>query len=69
MKRSQKKKRNPGMLDNNTDANILSAQQDLENILGLKVNISNRKNNSGKISIEYKNLDQFELISKLLRDN
>ena len=57
------------MLDNNTDANILSAQQDLENILGLKVNISNRKNNSGKISIEYKNLDQFELISKLLRDN
>ena len=64
-----KKKRNPGMLDNNTDANILSAQQDLENILGLKVNISNRKNNSGKISIEYKNLDQFELISKLLRDN
>jgi ParB family transcriptional regulator, chromosome partitioning protein len=64
-----KQKRNSGMLDNNMDANILSAQQDLENILGLKVNISNRKNNSGKISIEYKNLDQFELIAKLLRDN
>ena len=64
-----KQKRNSGMLDNNMDANILSAQQDLENILGLKVNISNGKNNSGKISIEYKNLDQFELIAKLLRDN
>ena len=64
-----KKTRNPTKLGNYKDSNILSVQQDLENILGLKVNISNRKNNSGKVSIEYKNLDQFELISKLLRDN
>ena len=48
------------------DANIIKAQERIEKILGLKVNILNKKNNSGKITIEYKNLDQFELISKLL---
>ena len=48
------------------DANILKVQEKLERILGLKVNIINKKNNSGKISIEYKDLDQFELISDLL---
>tara|TARA_Y100000817_G_scaffold178579_1_gene139442 strand:- start:778 stop:1629 length:852 start_codon:yes stop_codon:yes gene_type:complete len=48
------------------DANILKAQERIENILGLKVNIINKKNNSGKISIEYKDLDQFELVSDLL---
>ena len=31
--------------------------------------ISNKKNNSGKITIEYKDLDQFELISNLLTKN
>ena len=51
------------------DANILRAQERIEKILGLKTNISNKKNNSGKITIEYKNLDQFELISDLLTKN
>ena len=48
------------------DTNILKTQERIERILGLKVNILNKKNNSGKISIEYKDLDQFELISDLL---
>ena len=48
------------------DANILKAQERIEKILGLKVNILNRKSNSGKIVIEYKDLEQFELISDLL---
>ena len=48
------------------DANIIKAQERIEKILGLKVNIFNKKNNSGKITIEYKDLDQFDLISKLL---
>ena len=48
------------------DANILKAQERIEKILGLKVNILNKKNNSGKITIEYKDLEQFELISNLL---
>ncbi len=49
------------------DSNILTAQKQIEESLGLKVNILNKKNNSGKIVIEYKNLDQFELVSNLLK--
>ena len=49
------------------DSNILNEQNNIEKILGLKVNIVKKKNNSGKISIEYKNLEQFELISNLLK--
>ena len=48
------------------DANILKVQDRIEKILGLKVNILNKKNNSGKITIEYKDLEQFELVSDLL---
>ena len=48
------------------DSNILKIQERIEKILGLKVNIINKKNNSGKITIQYKDLDQFELISDLL---
>ena len=48
------------------DANILKTQERIEKILGLKVNISNKKNNSGKVTIQYKDLEQFELISDLL---
>ena len=51
------------------DTNILKTQERIERILGLKVNISNKKNNSGKITIKYKDLDQFELISDLLTKN
>ena len=41
-------------------------QDRIEKILGLKVNIINKKNNSGRVTIQYKDLDQFELISDLL---
>ena len=50
------------------DPNVFDAQRDIERILGLKVSIVNKKNNSGKITIEYKNLEQLELISKLLKN-
>ena len=55
--------------DKTHDADIIKAQDRIEKILGLKVNIVNKKNNSGKVTIEYKNLDQFELISGLLTKN
>ncbi len=53
----------------NVDANILKAQERIEKILGLKVNILNKKNNSGKITIGYKDLEQFQFISDLLTKN
>ena len=61
-----KEKKNIKTKKNEVNANILKAQERIEKILGLKVNIIYKKNNSGKITIEYKNLDQFELVSNLL---
>ena len=49
------------------DPNVFDIQRELERILGLKVSITNKKNNSGKIMLEYKNLDQFEFLTKLLK--
>jgi len=51
---------------NNYDANIYKAQERIEKILGLKVAIVNKKNNSGKIIINYSDLEQFEFLSNLL---
>jgi ParB family transcriptional regulator, chromosome partitioning protein len=48
------------------DANVINAQERIEKSLGLKVYVLNKKNNSGKITIEYKDLEQFELVSDLL---
>ena len=39
----------------------------MEENLGMRVDIVNKKNNSGRLTINYKNLEQFELISKLLK--
>ncbi len=49
------------------DPNITFVRNEIESKLGLNVEIVNKKNNSGKITIKYKSLDQFELISKKLR--
>ena len=49
------------------DPNIQFIQNEIESKLGLSIEIVNKKNNSGKIVIKYKSLDQFELISKKLR--
>jgi ParB family chromosome partitioning protein len=51
---------------NNYDVNIYKAQERIEKILGLKVAIVNKKNNSGKIIIDYSDLEQFEFLSELL---
>ena len=55
-----------GKKEKTIDTNILKTQERIQKILGLKVNILNKKNNSGKITIEYKDLDQFQLVSDLL---
>ena len=61
-----KSKKSKNFKNKTYDADIMKAQERIEKILGLKINITNKKNNSGKIIIEYKNLEQFELVSDLL---
>ena len=65
--RSKKGPQKSGQL--RIDSNILSEQNKIQENLGLNVNIQNKKNNSGKITILYENLEQFELVSNLLKKN
>ncbi len=51
------------------DANTVNEQKKIMENLGLNVTIYNKKNNSGKITIEYKDLEQFEYLSNLLKGN
>jgi ParB family chromosome partitioning protein len=57
------------LLNKKTDSNIEAVKKEIEDKLGLKVSISNKKNNSGRITIVYKDLSQFELVSNLLKRN
>mgnify|MGYP001341622656 CR=1 FL=1 len=61
-----KSKKTSGVIEKTYDSNLIKIQERIEKALGLKVSILNKKNNSGKVTIEYKDLDQFELISELL---
>ena len=50
-----------------TDSNVLLAQRQIEESLGLKTKVVTRKQNSGKVIIEFNDLDQFEMLTKLLK--
>ena len=62
-----REKKSPQKVGLRIDANITSEENKIEEILGLKTSIINKSNNSGKIIIEYRDLEQFEFISKLLK--
>jgi len=53
----------------NSNRDIINLQNLIEESLGLKVMIMNKKNNSGKVTIEYKDLDQFGMLEQRLRRN
>ena len=52
-----------------TDPNLLLAQRKIEESLGLNVKIVVKKHNTGKVIVEYNNLEQFEMLSKLLKSD
>ena len=51
------------------DANILSLENSLISKMGINVNIKNKKNNSGLVSFEYKDLDQLNRLIMILKAN
>ena len=51
------------------DSNVLAVQKDLEEKTGLSVSINNKKNNSGTISFEYKDLDQLDKLINIIKKN
>ena len=51
------------------DANIKDLEISVSNKVGLKVLIQNKKNNKGKISFEYRDLDQLNKIIDIIKSN
>ena len=66
VKNDKEIEKNQNIVKKKTDPNILLAQRQIEESLGLTTKIVNRKNSSGKVIVEYKNLDQFDMLLKLL---
>jgi len=58
------KKQKPNNLK---DTNIRDLEMSVSNKIGLNVSIQNKKNNKGKISFEYKDLDQLNKIIDLIK--
>ena len=51
------------------DSNIVNLETSVSSKIGLKVNIQNKKNNKGKISFEYRDLDQLNKIIDIIKNN
>ena len=51
------------------DTNIIALELSVSNKMGLNVDIQNNKRNKGKISFEYKDLDQLNKIIEIMKSN
>ena len=49
------------------DSNILALELSISNKIGLNVDIQNNKRNKGKISFEFKDLDQLNKIIEIIK--
>ena len=54
---------------NTKDTNIIALELSISNKIGLNVDIQNNKRNKGKISFEYKDLDQLNKIIDIIKSN
>ena len=54
---------------NTKDTNIIALELSVSNKIGLNVEIQNNKRNKGKISFEYKDLDQLNKIIDIIKSN
>ena len=51
------------------DANLINLETSIEDSIGLKVFIKNKKNNSGNVTFEYKDLDQLNRLLMVIKAN
>jgi len=51
------------------DANLINLETSIEGSVGLKVFIKNKKNNSGNVTFEYKDLDQLNRLLMVIKAN
>ncbi len=62
-----KKKRHKSKI--RKDTNIVALELSISNKIGLNVDIQNNKRNKGKISFEYKDLEQLNKIIDIIKSN
>ena len=53
----------------NKDSNILSLEKSLRDKTGINVFIKNKKNNTGNVSFDYKDLDQLNRLIMVIKAN
>ena len=53
----------------NKDPNLKDLEDNLQNKIGLKVFIKNKRSNSGHITFEYKDLDQLNRLIMVIKAN
>ena len=69
VRREKEKEEDKSKSPKKTDVNILLAERLIEESTGLKTKINIKKNRSGKVAIEFKDADQFQMLSNLLTKN
>ena len=60
---------NKGKIKINKNPNILSLENTVEDATGIKVFIRNRKNNTGQVTFDYKDLDQLNRLIMVIKAN
>ena len=63
------KKSKKDLSKNSIDANVLSLQNNIREKIGINVTIKNKKNNSGSVIFDYKDLDQLNRIIEIIKNN
>ena len=62
-------KGNKSTIKKHKDTNILDIENQLMEKIGIRVYVNNKKNNSGTLTFQYKDLDQMEKIIKIIKNN
>jgi len=62
-------KSNKASFKKNKDSNIQEIENQIMEKIGIRVNVNNKKNNSGTLIFEYKDLDQMERIINVIKNN
>jgi len=62
-------KGNKQIVKNSKDSNILDIENQLMEKIGMRVIVNNKKNNSGTLIFQYKELDQMEKLIEIIKNN
>ena len=56
-------------IHNSKDPNTVATERELSDKIGMRVYLNNKKNNSGKLTFEYKGIDQLDRLINIIKNN